>query len=108
MKGAAGAYSGAFPVTPEMIEASAVLGAEICAWKRIDPRGYYKKASPFTGIMQTIPNVADHSRYAQLDGYGADRWDVGNYFVQTNKRLLQHYDALKAGTVQFRFKALMK
>jgi hypothetical protein len=106
---------GAFPVTPQQVEAAAILAAEICAWKRINPHEVYqvpdktivRGALVNTGGFNTVPRVSDHAFYASLDGYASERWDVGPYMGQLTKLVQKYYDELKAKKREFMFKELM-
>lgn len=105
------------PVTKEQVLAAARLGAELCAWRQIDPRAKEtvpqmtcdKSASNIwtTGKQIVMPTVTDHTSYAKQDGYGAWRIDIGDKFVPVYHELLAIYDALKAGKDTFQFKNIL-
>jgi hypothetical protein len=109
-------YPGPDPIVPAMTEALAVYAAEICAWKRIDPRGSHQAPAMrpqgdrlvATGATITVPNLADHADFAATDGYAADRGDVGPYKALLVPRILAVYDELKAGKRRFALEALLR
>lgn len=110
--------AGPRPLNAQMITAGALLGAEICAWKRIDPRQKIEVPEKRpnadmtllvnTGRMIKVPTVWDHAGWAKVDGYARHRWDVHKYQPQIMKELLGFYDELKAGKRQFQFEELLK
>lgn len=110
------AHFGSHPVTDAQVEAAAVLVAEICAWKHLDPSGTItvpqKRISGDslinTGSTIQAPVVTDHRFYAQHDGYAADRWDIERYMAQVYTKANQYYKELKAHTRQFQFEPLLK
>lgn len=104
------------PVTAEQVEAVSQLVAEICAWKRIDPKGTYHtdgKASNESRIWTTGESleaavIADHHWYALKDGYSNARWDIGDYYKIVKSKAQANYEHLKAGTAQFQYKEIIK
>lgn len=111
------------------VDLAAIVGAETCAWKRIDPRA--KILVPeltcdtnatkqwATGRQIHVPTIWDHANFAKVDDYGRFRYDAQAkarlpggkldnqmMFDRWAKRLLAHYDALKAGKAEWQFKEL--
>lgn len=111
------AMANGFPVTEEQMQAAARLAAEYCAWRHIDPRAKEivpqmmsdSRASRIwaTGKQITMPVVTDHARYANEDGYGRWRNDIGTKFSPIYNELLKIYDGLKAGREKFQFQAIL-
>ena len=94
---------GSRPINDAMLAVGAVLGAEICAWKRIEPRGKVnvpKKRIVGSALVDVpgqrmyMPAVTDHSAYARQDGYPGDRWDVWTLMPVIQENLLIAYDDL--------------
>jgi len=110
--------TGPRPLNTDMITLGALIGAEVCAWKRIDPRAKItvpeKRPNADmtqlipTGRMIKVPTVWDHAGWAKVDGYARHRWDIHKYQPEVNKRLLEFYDELKARTRQFQFETFLK
>lgn len=105
--------------SPLMLDAGALLTAEGCAWKQIDPRGkfetdrkVYNRAldtMSSTGQVMKVDTLMDHRSYAMLDGYYPDRVDIdGSMFTEFKKRVLNYYDALKKGKAKFVLLDLLK
>jgi hypothetical protein len=104
--------------TAEMIDTGALLTAEICAWKRIDPKGFLKlpgkqqtadgKALYNTGHTVSIPTIADHATYAKSDGYYPDRVDVAEILPILTRKAIAYYDELKKGKRSFVFLSLLQ
>jgi hypothetical protein len=107
---------GIAPITAPHIEGMAVTIAEICAWKHIDPRGYhlgpeYRREGEHliaTGGTLVLPNLLDHKDLAELDGYQADRGDIGPYKDPLFTRATELYDGLKAGHATFQLLSILK
>lgn len=86
MLGATSVDFGKYPIKPEQIEMGAKLAAEL-------------------SIKYNIPlaNIKDHAYYARLDGYYPDRWDVGIYWPQLEKKIKWYYEKLKLGKIRFEY-----
>jgi hypothetical protein len=108
------------PVTKAQLMVGARLAAEYCAWHRIDPRATetidqmacdQPNANSIwkTGKMIQMKVVSDHASYAQQDGYGRFRVDVGTGNMNgIMTELLRIYDALKAGHEKFMMLDIIK
>jgi hypothetical protein len=103
------------PYAPEQIELMCVLAAEICAWKRLDPRGHLTLPAKTTqgdnlvatgGTMQ-MAVLADHAHFAHANAYYPERTDIETIYAHAVARTLEIYDALKAHTREFEFKPLL-
>lgn len=108
--------------TADMIEAAAILTAEICAWKHIDPTGTLalpaKKnqggALVEVGGLIHPPTIHDHAWFAKANGYFPDRWDVGAYYPKLVERSRLIYRELKGapmpggGKRDFQLEELLK
>lgn len=90
--------------SPAQCDATAILVAELCAWKQIDPCGEIT----LTGFDKTITMFAveDHAAYAKVDGYFPDRWDIGKYFNVVMPKIREYYRDLKSGKRKFQFNTL--
>ena len=113
--GICGMYDHRYKLQDDQLEEAAIIGAEVCAWKVIDPNGSSQlpelrrsgESLIPTGRMIWVPNVTDHAFFAKKDGYPNDRIDVGPYLPIIKNRLLEVYRELKAGKRQFKYKELL-
>lgn len=101
-----------------MADTMAILCAEICAWKHIDP---FKKielpkkkyiSQDHRMILQNVPGeviqidpISDHAVFGVKDGYGNP--DIGPYYKIVLESALEYYKELKANKRQFIFKELL-
>jgi hypothetical protein len=100
--------------TSRQREALQTVIAEFCAWRRLDPRGEIEipkmriSGSQLVAAGGTVkvPVLADHAKYAQLDGYPRDRWDTGRFYEEDRAEILKIFDELKNGKRQFRFASI--
>lgn len=106
----------------EQLDTMAILNAEICAWKNINPRGILKlpkmkvvgNSISFVGGSQNFNAISDHREFAIADGYGADRQDINNtklkkdYMVTVREKTIIYFADLKAGRRKFLFADLLK
>lgn len=104
--------------TPVMVDAGAILTAEVCAWKGIDPRGtivlpekkYVASSDSMsnTGKYIAFPNISDHASFARKDGYYPDRVDIDTLLPVLVKKAQAHYDLLKQGKAKFTYLPIIK
>lgn len=106
--------------TEKMIDAAAVLVAELCCWKNLNIKGKItleKKTTKRVGkelILYNVPGsisvdvVSDHAAYARLDNYYPDRWDIEKYLPIIKAKAETYYTELKAGKRTFQFKDIIK
>lgn len=110
-----------FP-TNEQLDTMAILNAEICAWKNINPKGILKlprmkvtgNTISFVGGSQNFNAISDHREFAVADGYGASRQDINNtkikrdYIIDVRQKTILYFNDLKADRRKFLFADLLK
>lgn len=92
----------------DQLDCMAILIAEICAWKRIDPKGTHSSYNPNTGVLiPNAPNITDHKFYSsqKYDKYG--KIDIKDLDLVL-KLVDKYYKELKSNERQFMFVDLLK
>lgn len=84
-----------WPLLPVQIEAMAKGGAELCLDWKIDPNGM----ADYGGGQ--CPTLTGHHFWAALDGYGADRSEMGAYWPDIVKKLRWYHAKLRSGAAAF-------
>lgn len=100
---------------PAQIEAMAVIEAELCAWKHLNPSGTISlpdkdntgTALVNTGKYHNFNVISDHAEFAKEDRYFPDRWDIGEYQNIVRSKVIQYHKELKEGKRKFQFKELI-
>lgn len=101
-------------LTPEMIDAGAILNAEICAWKNINPlelitlqkkkyinQDHRQMLVDIPGQTIQVQGITDHATFGKLDGYG--NIDIGEFFEPLQENARQYYLDLKTNKRKFIF-----
>lgn len=85
--------AGAYPITPEMLEVGAKFTAEFMAWHRLDDLDHQLMDHY---MVDRLPQVAR-----------GEKVDIRLYWDAYLAKVKAHYAALKAGTEQFSYRALL-
>lgn len=104
--------------TGNMLDALAVLIAEVCAWKHMEPskninlpRKKYMKLDHRLSLVNipgeiSAPIITDHSFFGDNDGYGNP--DIKKYIADIRKKAIKVFDELKSAKRQFVSLSLLK
>ena len=98
--------------TDAQIEAMALLCAEICCFKNLNPDGDLFDAPVIVNRIRTkeifkAPVLSDHKYWAIKDSYYPDRWDIDTYMPIVLKKAIGYYKELKSNKRQFQFQGVL-